>query len=586
VFGWAWGPSSVLLTTVLIALGAWALSRRRPSALAFGRAVRRSIVPLAITVVFGLFVFWRMYMSVVPGPEAIGQLQDTMFHIDVVRYIIENQDGSSAHTGYMDGSQDASGFYPAGWHATAALLVELTDISIPLAATTVSALLTVVVFPLAAITLAVTLFGQSRRIVACVGVAAQLVGAFPWRFLSWGQLYSNLMAMSLLSAVIAGLVILLRSWSSSPIAQRALLIGLIGVSIVGTALAQPNTVFALVVIGFAFIVNAIVMGPRPVRWKLLWLAAVVLLLIGGWTLLYVAPFMQRTVTWVWDSFETPAQAFGELVTLGFNGGLGQFGLAALMVVGGWLVVRRRPNEAWLPASALAFGGLYVFSAGSEGRVRDFLTGFWYHDSYRLAALVAMLSVPLVGVAMAAVLHRLRHRFSGIRAGAFSALALLLAVATVFMPGASQQREWIRLSFATDDAWMISPAEREFLSEVAQVVPDGVVVANNPYDGSGLAYGLFGTDVLFPAMDGNWLGEWDPEKKTVSSKLTLSSFSPDVCAAVEDLGVVYLLQLDDRWYSSGGTLPEWSGLRVDGTQRGFEPVLKEGDMGLYRVTGCD
>ncbi len=263
-----------------------------------------------------------------------------------------------------------------------------------------SALLTVIVFPLSAITLAVTLFGNSRLVIASVGVAAQLIGAFPWRFLSWGQLYSNLMAMSLLSAVIAGLVVLLRSWASSTIASRTLLVGLIGVAVIGTALAQPNTVFALVVIGFAFIVNAIVMAPRPVRWKLLWAACVVVALLGGWTLLYIAPFMQRTVTWVWDSFETPAQAFGELVTLGFNGGLGQFGLAAVVIVGGWSVVRRHPRESWLPASALAFGVLYVLAAGSEGRVRDFVTGFWYHDSYRLAALVALLSVPLLGVAVA------------------------------------------------------------------------------------------------------------------------------------------------------------------------------------------
>ncbi|MFS0793218.1 DUF6541 family protein [Microbacterium sp. 1P10AE] len=585
VFGWAWGPSSVLIVTALIAIAAWALTRRRPSLASPTGGAARALVPLVVAFVFGLLVFWRMYMSVVPGPEAIGQLQDTMFHIDVVRYIIENQDGSSAHTGYMDGSANASGFYPAGWHATAALLVELTGVSIPLAATALSALLTVLVFPLSAVTLAVTVFGNSRLLIGSVGVAAQLMGAFPWRFLSWGQLYSNLMAMSLLSAVIAGLVLVFRTWASSSATQRVLRIALVGLALVGTALAQPNTVFALVVVGFAFLVNAIVLRPRSPLRKTLWVGALALGFLAGWTVLYVAPFMQRTVTWVWDSFETPAQAFGEFASLGFNGGVGQFGLAALVLVGGILVVRRRPAEAWLPGSALAFGALYVLSAGSEGRVRDFLTGFWYHDSYRLAALVALLSVPLVGFAGAAILRSLGRGSTRSRGIVFVAAAMVLAVLTVFMPGASQQREWIRLSFATDDAWMISPAEEDFLARVAEVVPPGTIVANNPYDGSGLAYGLFGTDVLFPAMDGNWLGEWDPQKKTIASELTTSGFSSEVCSAVRDLDVTYLLQLDDRWYSAGGTLPEWSGLRVDGSEPGFEPVLSEGDMALYRVTGC-
>ncbi|MDF2916399.1 MAG: hypothetical protein K0S70_616 [Microbacterium sp.] len=590
VFGWNWGPLAVLITTVAAAAVAWALSRRTPGITRPARLVPRYIIPLALVGGLGVLAFWRLYMSVVPGPDAIGQLQDTMFHIDVVRYILENQDGSSAHTGYMDGSANASGFYPAGWHATAALLVQLTGVSIPVAATALSAVLTVVVFPLSSITLAVTVFGASRTLVVSVGVAAQLFGAFPWRFLSWGQLYSNLMAMSLLPAVIAAIILTIRMWRGSTVGMKVLQIELLAIALAGVALAQPNTVFALGIIGYLFLLNAILTAGLTVRATALRAALLTVVLAVGWTGLYVAPFMQRTVTWVWNSFETPAQAFGEATSLGFNGGQGQFVLAAITIVGALLVLRRRPDAAWLPASAAAFGIFYILAAGSEGRIRDFLTGFWYHDSYRLAALVAMLGVPLAGLLAAHVLRivaaAMRSRMGAKAPYVAGAIALVLAAISLASPAMAQQREWVRLSFATDDAWMLSPAERDFLGQVAETVPEDAVIANNPYDGSGLAYGLYGTDVLFPAMDGNWLGEWDPTKKEISSGLTTTDFDAEVCSAVEQLGVDYLLQLDDRWYSDGGTLPEWSGLRVSGDRAGFEPVLQDGDMALFRITGCD
>jgi hypothetical protein len=290
---------------------------------------------------------------------------------------------------------------------------------------------------------------------------------------------------------------------------------------------------------------------------------------------------------VWPPFETAAQATGEFVMFGFNGNIGQPVLAAIAIVGGVVIVLRVRREAWLPVSALVFGIMYVLAAGVNGRVRDVLTGFWYHDSYRLAALVAMTAVPVIGVMLAAGARWLVDRRGGdrwrtwCRPVAFGAV-VLLGLAVLFAPGASQQRIWIGQSFKT---WMLAPDERAFLAKAQGKVPAGVKIANNPYDGSGLAYGLFGMNVLFPAMDGNWMGTWDPEKKVVAESLTMQGFTPEVCAALKEWSVGYLLQLHDRPYSAQGEAPEWAGLRVNGKSSGFSPVLVDGDMGLYRVTGC-
>lgn len=586
-----WNVATVLAVTLLVAAVA-ALIRWKPFSLPRPQWAAAAIV-IAGVAAFGLLAFWRMYMSVVPGPDAIGQLQDTMFHIDVVRYILDNADGSSLHTGYMDGSANASGFYPAGWHDVTALVVSLTGVSIPIAAAAMSAAITILVFPLSSMTLVAQLVPRvPYLLLAFAGISAQLSGAFPWRFLSWGQLYSNLLAGALLPAVIGLLAYLLGSWRDNGLRMRVILALSALLALAGVALSQPNTVFALVIFGATYLVWFFAgrNGKRVLSRRSLLAILAVLVVVGGfWAVLYKMPFMQRTVTWVWPSFETPAQAGGEALLFGFNGGVGQPLLAVGAVIGWVYLIRRFPRSGWIGASAVSFGALYVLAAGSEGVVRDVLTGFWYHDSYRLAAFCAIAAVPLIAVAgwrAATVMTSVVGRFSTARLLP-SALIVVVATVVLFAPGASQQREWIAASFQTEDAWMLSPEERDFLDQVAETVPADAVVLNNPYDGSGLAYGLNGVDVVFPAMDGNWLGTWGQSERLLAAELTESEWSPSVCAALADVGATYLLQLQDRPYAAAGVGPEWSGLRVPASgAEGFEPVLVDGEMALFALDGCD
>ncbi len=591
--GWAWGPGAVALTALAATVIAALLRWRRPLPLTVG--VRPGDLQIVLAVLVGLLVggvvLLRVYASVVPGPEAIGQLQDTMFHIDVVRYIIDGANGSSLQTGYMDGSAEASGFYPAGWHDVAALVVLLTGCSIPMAATAMTAAITVVVFPASMLLLTTTLFGTSARLALATMIGAQVVGAFPWRYLSWGQLYSNLLAMALLPALIAALVLLFRTWTDLRPHERALRIVLILCALGGTALAQPNTVFALIVFGALFLIGFVggreARAAHGLRRAVAGTAAVIVGTGLAWVALYVAPFMQRTVTWVWNSFETPAQAFGEVALLGLNGGVGQPLVAALALIGAVVAWRSVPSARWFVAAGAAFAVLYMLAAGLEGWVRDFLTGFWYHDSYRLAALVALVASGLVALAIDRIWASASDRLRDARGRILLGAVALAAFAVVLLgPGLHQQREWIRASFQTEDAWMLSPGEQSFLDEVETTIADDAVVLNNPYDGSGLGYGLNGIDMLFPAMDGNWLGTWDERKRLIASSLSTDGLNPEQCAALDNFDVEYLVQLDDRPYSAAGTGPEWSGLRVAPGTDGFETVLVDGERSLLRIVGCD
>jgi len=590
--GLPWGVASVALATFAATVVAAVLRWRRPFplALTLGRRDAKLALAAVAGLVIGVAVLLRVYASAVPGPEAIGQLQDTMFHIDVVRYIIDGANGSSLQTGYMDGSANASGFYPAGWHDAAALVVMLTGCSIPMAATAMTAAITVVVFPASMVLLTTTLFGTSARLVLATMIGAQVVGAFPWRYLSWGQLYSNLLAMALLPALIAALVLLIRSWKGLPARSRVLQVLLVLCALGGTALAQPNTVFALIVFGSLFLIG--LMGGREARVAhgprraVLGVATVVAGTALVWIALYTAPFMQRTVTWVWNSFETPAQAFGEVALLGLNGGAGQPLVAVLAVIGAVLAWRSIPSSRWFVAAGAAFAALYVLAAGLEGWVRDFLTGFWYHDSYRLAALVALVASGLAALAIDRIWVFATARFTSARGRATVAAVALVALGAVLIgPGLNQQREWIRASFQTDDAWMLSPDEQAFLNEVADNVGDAVVL-NNPYDGSGLGYGLNAIDMVFPAMDGNWLGTWDDRKRLIASSLEQDGLTADQCHALDAFDIEYLVQLDDRPYSEAGTGPEWGGLRVDPGTEGYVTVLVDGERSLLRIVGCD
>ena len=115
-----------------------------------------------------------------------------------------------------------------------------------------------------------------------------------------------------------------------------------------------------------------------------------------------------------------------------------------------------------------------------------------------------------------------------------------------------------------------------------------------YDGSAFAYATDDIDVVFSLFG------LDPDEDSVIIRQGLNRVAIDseVEAAARRQGVKYVLQLDKG--SVNGSLSkdasvnlmtyhkkEWNGImQVDEHTPGFDLVLAEGDMRLYRITALD
>lgn len=136
------------------------------------------------------------------------------------------------------------------------------------------------------------------------------------------------------------------------------------------------------------------------------------------------------------------------------------------------------------------------------------------------------------------------------------------------------------------------AERQFVEEVESAVSDEALVVNQPYDGSLFAYGLSGLNLYYRDMSG--YGSQDEESRSVALREGLVSWPADgrVEDAIRSTGAEYVLILERdperakeffALYNEG----DWAGIEaIDDSTPGFEVVLAEDDMRLYRITDAD
>ena len=275
---------------------------------------------LIINAVIAIGVFVRS----VPSPQAFFATYDTPFHMSVIRWLIESGDGSSLHSAAVDGTV-GSHFYPALWHGWVSMVISGlgTPMTVAINASCLVVLLTI--WPLSSAVLTDVLFGKKVRLSPVFAVlVSSLFAAYPWGLLAFGVLYSNFFSYALAPAYLAAFVLLLRGVLVKQF-KGAELCGLILIAIGGfaaIALAQPNSVFTLAVILFPYVVALAFNQVRRSSGSTIKAALVAIVLVALaaclWYALYRAPFMQRTVTWRWDSFQSPKRAIAAVLLLSTN----------------------------------------------------------------------------------------------------------------------------------------------------------------------------------------------------------------------------------------------------------------------------
>ncbi len=553
------------------------------------------------------------------GADSFIQEYDNVYHLATIRTFIETGNWSGLTSSFYSASDPASlnpipsfGFYPASWHSIVAMVATCGGVPVAVAVNAVNAVLCALVFPSGVYLVMRLLFKRDRSVRVVGAFVAFTFAAFPWKLLAWGPIFPNYAALCLTPSLIASFVGFFES--GLRLGDRVRWgIGVV-VGLVAVVFMQTNVVFTSVVFLAPFCVSRLYGWVFQYLSKTLSLAVCALFCIFVlvvWAIMFNLPFLQELVTFGgWPAFVGKIQAVMNVLMLSFRETPAQLVLAACVISGAILVVRRRRN-AWLVVSYVLMCLMYVVCASTDGFLKQFLTGFWYADPMRMAANAALFAIPLASVGLAGIVSTLggwlhdRYSASGtkrltIRSG--KTLVAIVSVVCLFFPsfsipgkfdvetGIGYSRSAVASAYNASRPNILNPEEKDFVEKVCEIVPDGSVVINEPNDGSAFAYGLYGLDVYYRSMNQYGGDNETAESELIRTELDKYFSDADVRKAVDTIGADYVLQLDqndsDRVnrYIDFAYFPEqWEGIdEIDDHTAGFEVVLSEGDMRLYRI----
>lgn len=536
-------------------------------------------------------------------PESFSQTFDNVFHLNGVRYILDTGSASALTMTTMTSGGAAPYFYPAAWHGLAAALVHLTGLPLPVAVNVLNMAIAATVWPLGCMLLTRAVAGPRPIAVGAAGILSAAFAAFPILLLDFGVLYPNFLAISMLPAALAGVAVLFgvaRGLDWPPLPRFALP----ALVIPGLALAHPNGFMSLMILSVPIVLQAYVRGylgrgnrrsGHRAEWLLatFGLAAGAVALYALWS--YVRPPEDAAF---WPPPQTPRGALLDLLTNGAVDRPAALGVSILMLVGLFLCWRRG-GRTWMLAGFLITAVLYVVVSGTmKGDVRSALTGVWYNDSNRIAALLPLTALPFAAIGAEAVVLRLRRMAdrpagshpAGTDAGAdrhrgrvaFPVAGGLLAVGLVAAQVPSMHTAIVsaRKNYqVTDYSPLVTAAERRVIDRLDEIVPADATIAVNPWTGGALAYALAGRDTTAKHI----LTANTADVETLNRKLRQADRDPDVCAALAATGVRYVLDFGSSEVHFGNH--PFPGLANLNSSLAVRLVLSDGPARLYEVTAC-
>jgi hypothetical protein len=611
LLGLDWSLLPVGIVAVVAALAALAMRRwsRRPDSADDGRW--RELLPTAAGVAAGGALILATLLPGMGSPRNPSQTYDAVFHLNAVRWIVDTGDASPLHM-TMTTPGASSSFYPTTWHAFAALTMQATGSDPVVTANSLALVVAAFVWPLACVFLVRMLFGARPVLLALAGALAAGFAAFPYLLAWYGVLYPNSLAIALVPVALGSLAAMLRGGARriDGITRRAALdagpgprldgglstLGWAVAALTATGaatLAHPNALFSIFVLSAPLVIAAAVRGVRQAT-----RASRRILIVGAALAVFAVE------AFIWTRFQTGDNGWPSVrpfyvsvaealrnspldITVGWAVTL----LVGVGVVGG-LALRRTPG--WLVASWLLAAVMFGFANGwPEGALRTAITGLWYNDAFRLAALGPVVSVPLAVVGLALVLDWIAAgldraaRRRGAEPSASLCATVLSLVAAVAVVG-TQFGAVPSMDGNLEDAFRIderspslNPDELALFDDVAELVPEDAVIAGNPWNGSVLVYAYTGRRALFPHVG----GAYTEAHRAVAEGL--ADATPEACAAAAELGVTHVIDTDGRMLFVGDARAElYPGLTdLPRDPEGLTLLAERGDARLYEVTGC-
>lgn len=615
--------ASILAPVIILSIAAFLIRKIRTQK-TDERVFQRSLleqkavaIDVSLCICVGFLATCFIFLSQIQSADAFNQSYDNMFHLGVVRGFLDSGNWSSLEASTFMTAEDiaisplhiTSGFYPSAWHVVCALVVQITGCSIAVASNSVNTLVCAVIFPLSIFSFLRTLDAENHVVIRLGAFASVTQAAFPWAFITHGPLYPNLLSMSMLMAFLGLFILATKNAEFRTI--EVYLFPLV-LALVFFLLVQPNTAFSAAILLAPYCTEKIfeyVANKQSKARGYICASLFVMIVLAAWCAIYKSPITVGVMGDLQVPTQAKSSALASLLVLDIN----QFGpqyLVMIALIVGVFTLIVRGKDRWMVFS-LAIAAIFYFvsvACSETGFPKRFLTCLWYGDPYRLSALLAIMVIPLSSIGAGTVFQKIFSLFQSRAASAITAsLTACILLLSPFIPvtyalngavqksGVAYQQNLSKEVFSESSSQVLSKSEIDFANEALSIVGANDIVLNEPDDGSGFLYGIDGMRTYYRNTRPYGTDSETGESSLIRSGLSSIQSNEDVRKAVENLNAHYVLLLDQGdnmvdkdgsgklftwdWYSY-----QWEGLRtITDDTPGFEVVLSEGDMRLYRIT---
>lgn len=598
------------------------LGKHEKADIILAQKTRRDCLIFALYPFMGAVLVFAIYFGSLYSPDSVAALFDNMHHTATIQSFIESgkwkfldADSGYSSFGSVAPFGDSGEFYPTAWHLLCAMTSEVCSISPMAAANVVNGLFIGAVFPCAMYSLINVLFKNDRRILICGSFVSLGFAIFPWQFLIWGPLYPNLASMAIFPAVATFFLRVFRCEGEVASRIKNGLVFIVGLG--ALVVSQTNAVFCLAALFIPYVIYVCSQTPKRAFNKnkpcLTIIAGVLacVLIACIWMFFYNLDALQELVQYQWPATRSLVKALLGVAVSGFSMVTPPQILLSLFIFIGIVYMLRYKKNRWLIFSYLFAALIYVVCASSEGELKHILGGFWYTDTFRIAAMTVVFAIPMASAGLLYAIQlmwRLVERFKlsdkKLRVCQTAVAFFVIAVSVYMIYGPSapinkamgQQSAFncitgaLRDLYGSGEGTPLDDKERAFLDEVKEIVGDSVVV-NVADDGSGMAYATDGINVYYRSP----IGYGDPseieQSVTIRNALNEVTTNPKVKQALDDIGAKYLLFLDhgqtdlsaNNHYITVHIPDAWVGVEAVGEDTdGFELLLHEDDMYLYKI----
>ncbi|WP_370945264.1 DUF6541 family protein [Amycolatopsis sp. cg5] len=529
-------------------------------------------------VVIGLGVGLATFVRGSHSLDRVQQGWDAPYHGNLVRWIAEHGDARPSTVGTIANLPNQTDyFYPDTYHALLALVFGKAGLGMP--QTLNLAVLAVIL----AVPLGVAALGTAWRMPAiAVGAAAAVTTwftAFPYDSLWRGPLWPYVAGVAMLPALLAiTRHLIVPRGLAGPVGISLALAGLAGLH---TSLAFVATVYLLIIL------VAVIFRFEPINWRVSrasLIATVALGVVFAFPLVLPALYNAAGVTSAfWSSEATVSGAIGETILFSPMADFPLWWIGIPALIGIFVMVKRRRN-LWMVASYVVFGGLFAATVSLETPLIHTLTGIFYNDHWRLAALVPLAGSIAFGEAINAGAEKISGKLVGWRPSLKPAMVTLAAAAVLglLLAGLSKGgyigRNSQRLGMNYGDGPTVSHGEEAAYKWLSEHVKPGERVMNDRSDGSVWMYALYAV----------WPVEWTfygTEANTKSGLLTIRlndlDHDPRIRPALTDLKVRYVIK------GKGLVTPESraaTGLQNLDQNEAFKVVYQNDDATVYEIEG--